>query len=288
MRRIIVPTDFSELSQTGLELAALLADKIKAKIELVHVSKVEVNSLSLGEEKIMNESIRETLERIIDEAQKLYSGISFEYILKEGKVHEEVINQAEAYKDSLIVTSTHGASGWEELFTGSNAYKIVASSTRPVFTIRGKNIPKQIKKIILPLDITFETREKVPFTAGLAALFGAEVQIVTVLTSDLKDIRAKLDSYALQVKGYLSNHGIQNEIDHLQGSNITDMTIEYANKENADLISVMSEQEKSVSNILLGSYAHQMINKSAIPVLLFPTRQIGIISESFKAEGINY
>jgi hypothetical protein len=41
----------------------------------------------------------------------------------------------------------------------------------------------------------------------------------------------------------------------------------------------MTEQEKSVSNLLLGSYAHQMINKALIPVLSFPNYQLRIITE---------
>lgn len=288
MKRIIVPTDFSELSGKGLELAVLLANKIDAKIELVHVTKIEPNSLSLGEEKLLRGKIKDSLESIIDETHKSYPKIEFGYIVKEGKVYEEVINQAESYKDSLIVTSTHGSSGWEELFTGSNAYKIIASSTKPVFTIRGKSTPKQIKKIVLPLDNTPETREKVPYTASLAVLTGAEIRIVTVSSTNFNDIQAKLEDYAFQIKEYLGNLGIANKTDHLQGSNITDIIIDYANKEKADLISVMSEQERSISNILLGSYAHQMINKSPVPVLVFPTKQIGIITESFRPSGNRY
>ncbi len=288
MKQIIVPIDFSTLSKEGLKLAILLANQLKAKIELVHVLTVEENSTSLGEEKIMQENLTHLLENIVTDTKKLNPDLGLKYIIKEGKVFKEVINQADAYKDSIIVTSTHGASGWEEHFTGSNAYKIVASSTRPVFTIRGREIPKQIKKIILPLDSTLETREKVPFTTSLAALFGAEIQIVTVSTSNLKDIQTKLNNYAIQVGKYLEKYNVSYHIDHLIGDNITDITIDYALKEKADLISVMSEQEKSISNILLGSYAHQMINKSPVPVLLFPTKQIGILTESFKTEGIDY
>jgi hypothetical protein len=50
----------------------------------------------------------------------------------------------------------------------------------------------------------------------------------------------------------------------------------------------MTEQEKSIKNILLGSYAYQMINKSNIPVLSIPNRQIGVLTESFKTLGMDY
>ena len=104
----------------------------------------------------------------------------------------------------------------------------------------------------------------------------------------MQDIESKLQQYAQQVSNYLDQYGIKNSVDHITGNNITDVTLEYAQKDNADLISIMTEQEKSLSNLLLGSYAYQMINKSPIPVLLFPTKQIGIITGSFKTAGINY
>ncbi len=183
--------------------------------------------------------------------------------------------------------STHGGSGFEELFIGSNAFKIASSSSCPVITIR-KKVPKAIKNIILPLDHTVETRQKVPFTGLIAEKFKSKVHVVTVSSTDLPDIRSKLKDYQSQVCTWLKKHEIEYEIADLTGSNITDEIIEYAEKVNADLISIMTEQLKSLSNILLGSFAHQMINKSEIPVLLSPTRQIGVLTESFKALGINY
>jgi nucleotide-binding universal stress UspA family protein len=287
MKNIIVPVDFSRISLNGMDLALLLSKYLEARIQMVHIIKKEEN-IYHSEEKIHNSRIRESFEAITEKYKKSNPGIKLDYIIKEGKVYEEVVNQANAFKDSLIVTSTHGASGWEELFIGSNAYKIVASSSRPVFTIRGNKVPGQIKKILLPLDITAETREKVPFTAKLAAALEAEVFVVTVNMSNITDIQDKLNDYSLQVSGYLEKHKIKNSVSHVHGTNITDMTIDYALKEKADLISIMTEQEKSISNILLGSYAHQMINKSPVPVVLFPSRQVGVITESFLTEGIKY
>jgi nucleotide-binding universal stress UspA family protein len=70
--------------------------------------------------------------------------------------------------------------------------------------------------------------------------------------------------------------------------NALELALTFAKTIHADLISIMTEQEKSITNILLGSCAHQMINKSSIPVLLFPTKHVGAITESFRTEGIYY
>jgi len=287
MKNIVIPTDFSELSLKGLELALLMTKETKAKIELVHVLK-KAENMSFKQEDIKTDQVNQTFDSLLKQTKKKHPDEKLSYTIKEGKIQNKVTNVASSKKDSVIVTSTHGASGWEELFTGSNAYKIVAAAERPVFTVRGKEIPNQIRKIVLPLDTTLETREKVPFTMQLAELFNAEVHIVSVSKSDIDEVKSKLADYKAQVNHYLSDHNIKTTTDDITGDNLTDITIEYAKKVDADLISIMTEQEKDVKNILLGSYAHQMINKSPVPVLLYPTKQIGKITESFRTLGIKY
>jgi nucleotide-binding universal stress UspA family protein len=133
--------------------------------------------------------------------------------------------------------------------------------------------------IIVPLDITFQTREKVPHTVKLAKLFNAEIHVPGVRFSNIKSIEKKLHQYVQQVTSYIDNEKIPYTVEHLQGNNLTDLTLEYSSSVNADLISIISEQEKSVSNLLLGSYAHQMINKSLIPVLSFPNYRLRVITD---------
>jgi nucleotide-binding universal stress UspA family protein len=210
------------------------------------------------------------------------------YTIIEGKIFKEVTNLAEKYDDALIVLSTHGESGFDELFIGGNAYKITSHSKTPVITVRRSNIPSNIDKIVLPLDITFQTREKVPYTVRLAKIFNSEIHLLTVRRSNLKSIEKKLHRYVEQVAAYIKDQRIPYTVEHLQGENLTDITLDYARSVNADLISIMTEQEKSISNCLLGSYAHQMINKAFIPVLSFPTYQLTTVSEDFRTQGSDY
>ena len=288
MKTIIVPIDFSSESLNGLELAILFANHMNSDIQMVHVMKKEENVYREKEVLEFHEVAHNFNELIKTYKKKLGGECEITYHIRYGKIHEEVINQTDSFDDSMIVCSTHGHSGFEEFFIGSNAYKIASASPVPVITIRGSKIPKAVKRIILPLDNTLETREKVPLTAKLALRFNAEVHVLTLFTSDFENIHHKINQYTTQVCNYLGRLGIPHKKVQLQGNNVTDMTIDYANKVAADMISIMTEQEKSLSNLLLGNYAHQMINKSTIPVLAFPTRQIGVITESFKTEGIYY
>jgi hypothetical protein len=129
------------------------------------------------------------------------------------------------------------------------------------------------------MDITFQTREKIPYTIKLAKLFNSQIHLITLRSSKYNSIEKKLHQYAIQVASYIEMHKIAYKVEHLQGDNLTDITLEYSNSVEADLISIMTEQEKSISNLLLGSYAHQMINKAIIPVLSFPNYQLQKIAD---------
>ena len=87
------------------------------------------------------------------------------------------------------------------------------------------------------------------------------------------------------MSSYLDSHKILYTVEHLHGSNLTDLTLEYSKSVDADLISIMTEQEKSASNLLLGNFAHQMINKAFIPVLSFPNYHLRITAEDIWSLG---
>lgn len=279
MNTIIVPLDFSNESLTGLDLSMMLAAKTKVKIQMVHVIKKNesIDNESLKKEYQIAELKFEDLLKKYREKNRLKVELS--YIIKEGSVFREIAALGDSYDDALIVLSTHGESGFEELFIGGNAYKITSHSRNPVITVRRSKISSNIDRIVLPLDTTFQTREKVPYTAKLAKLFNSEIHILLVQLTKLKSIDKKLHLNAATVATYLEKHKIPYKIEHIQGDNITDITLEYARTVNADLISIMTEQEKSISNLLLGSYAHQMINKAFIPVLSFPNYHLQVASD---------
>jgi len=287
MKHLIVPIDFSKDSINGLKMAVYLSKKMQSHIQMVYVlEKVrDYARYSMVEERNAAKSKFDKL--VLEYAPKMGSGSRLSYIIKKGKVYKEVVEQAEAFDESMLVCSTHGASGFESLFIGSNAFRIVTATDRPVITIRHGCCHKDIKKIVLPIDITADSRQKVPLTAELALLFDAEVHVVGVTSWGAEDIEIKVKAYAHQVFEFLEANKIKVVKEFLKGDNITNVVIEYADKVEADLISIMSEQSVSISNFVLGSYAQQMLNKSDIPVLIVHPKEVFVMG-SFRTQGSAY
>lgn len=278
MKTIIVPLDLSDESLNGLNLAIMMAAKTGSNVIMVHVTRVYTGDYYEQKEK-ENKFAQTKFEEILLKYKEKVKNFSLSYIIKEGKTFKEVADLADNYEDALTVLSTHGSSGFEELFIGGNAYKIASHSRNPVITVRKSNVPSKISNIVLPLDMTFQTREKVPYTVELAKKFGSKIHLLTIRLSNLKSIEKRLQKYAEQVASYLDSHKISYTVEYLHGGNLTDLTLDYSRSISADMISIMTEQEKSASNLLLGNFAHQMINKAFIPVLSFPNHHLRITAE---------
>lgn len=287
MKHIIVPIDFSKESLNGLRLAIIFANQFKSNVQMVYVQRAQSEMGRIGIEEEHRSAVQ-NFDKLVEEySQKLHEGLVLSYIIKKGKVYREVVNQAAAFEDTAVICSTHGASGFEEFFMGSNAFRIVSATESPVITIRHGAVPHDIKKIVMPIDITSDTRQKVPITTEIAKAFGAEIHVVAVSTNQSDEIVTKLNAFTKQVCDYIKDYDVPFKTAKLNGDNITDITIEYALDINADLISIMTEQSVTITNFVLGTYAQQMLSRSPIPVLSITPQEIFILG-SFITQGKPY
>jgi nucleotide-binding universal stress UspA family protein len=268
-KRIVVGIDFSACSLNALANAVLVAKHAKAGITMVWANHLDYSKeiFALEPENLQQEVQKRfaTLVKKYDDELK-ETGIDF-YIEK-GKVYKAICEVANRVKAFLIVVGTHGSSGFEEFWIGSNANRIVSASSIPIITIReGIDSSGEIKTIVMPLDSTNVTRQKVPMTALMAKYFNAEVHIVGLYTSSQDDIRFRIRNYVEQTETYFKENNVRFKSVFLEADNITETVIDYAKKAGANLISIMTEQETTTSNLWLGPFAAQMVNHSPIPVL---------------------
>ncbi len=267
MKRIVVGIDFSDNSFNALEHAILIAKKANMSVTMVWVDHIDYSK------EIFNIDPTHRLDAVakqFNELMKKYKGCcnNIDFVVRKGKVYSEICDVADELKAYMIVVGTHGLSGFEEFWSGSNANRIVSASNVPVLTIRGGNdISQNLDRIVLPLDSTKVTREKIPITADLAKYFDSEVHILGLQTSSHTDIRYRIKAYVAQAEDYFKERNIKFVSAFMDSDQITDDTLEYAKKIKANMISIMTEQETTTSNLWMGPYASQMVNHSPFPVL---------------------
>lgn len=278
VNKILVAIDFSDCSINALEHALTIADRAKADIKMVWVNKPEsAREIYEGSpEGVVDEATKR-----FDELKKKYrtalSGNKINFTIKEGKIFKEIVREAKNWGADLIIAGTHGSSGFEEFWAGSNANKIVSATDLPTITIRGGvDIDRVLKKIVLPIDSTVETRQKVPFTVELARLFNAEIYVLAVHTTTVTTVQHQVDQYAQQALHHIKDDNVKCRLVKLEADNIARSVMDYAVKVDANLIAIMTEQEKTPMNLLLGPFASQFVNHSPIPILSIHTSKAHI------------
>lgn len=268
-KTIIVGIDFSDCSINALEHAISIAQKAKSGITMVWVNHLDYSKEIFSvEPKQLTAEVKSKFDDLLKKYTVRLHGYPLKYVLRKGKVYKEICAVSDELEAFLTVIGTHGSTGFEEFWIGSNANRMVSSSKRPIITIRGGiDIGRSLSRIVMPFDSTKSTRQKLPFTALLAKYFDSEVHIIGLFTSTLDDLRFRIRNYVAQAEDYFKENDIKFKTEFLEVDNITEATLEYAKNIDANLISIMTEQETRTSNLWLGPFAAQMVNHSPMPVL---------------------
>lgn len=266
--KIVVGIDFSKCSLNALAHAVNLAEKSQMEVVMIWVNKFSEESLLNHHNDLLISGAKLHLEELV-EKYKPVLGDRISYVIKEGRVYEAINEFCQDVKPLLVVIGTHGISGFSEKWLGSNAYRIALMLDTPVIIIRNViDVNKSLTKILLPIDSTVETRQKLPLTAKLAQYFDATICVLGVQTSTLDDIIAKVKSYVNQVATYLEDRNIKYEVDEIYSRNLVEDIVEYADKIDANMLSIMDEQENNLKNVFEGSYSLQLVTNAKCPVLI--------------------
>ncbi|HLN52284.1 MAG TPA: universal stress protein [Lentimicrobium sp.] len=280
MKDIIVAIDFSNGSLHALDYAIAFANHMQANLMMVWVNNQLTQDTFNGEINEFREEAIKNFEEIIEAKHGMLKHGKLTYKLRKGKVYQEIASQAKAVNAGIIIAGTHGVTGYEEFWIGSNAYRIVSYAPCPVITVRYDFMikPEGIRNIVLPIDSSADTKQKLPFAVHLASALKADIHLIALYSTGLKSMQRRVENSAITAERYISDAGIKYSLESRNTDNITTTTVEYAKDVDADLIAIMTEQETSANNILLGPFAQQMVNYSQIPVLSIQPKEVYEIS----------
>ena len=275
VKRILIPTDFSETANLALEHAVKMARLLDSEITLLHVVSTFAFRVNLPEVEVdetqeakLSGVIGSKLNSIAEEISQK-EGLKVSTLITSGRIREEVVRVAEEIYADIIILGTHGVSGLREFFMGSNAFRIVSDAACPVLCIQESGYPVGFKNIVVPIDNSFYSREKLGLSIKLARLYNATIHICGLRSHDHNDeeINAKFRIKMKQVDDFLLEQDVEFTTTTLFCDNIAKASMEYAAENKADLIIIMNEQEVNTTGFFMGPYAQQVVNHSKIPVL---------------------
>jgi len=141
LRRILVPTDFTDPSNEALETAMALARGTGALLDLVHVAveaayplppPVDVASLPLDMGRVLE---RSDAGLAAEEKRVREAGLACETTTLIGRADTEIVKRARDTHADLIVMGTHGRSGLAHALFGSNVDRVVQHTPCPVLIL---------------------------------------------------------------------------------------------------------------------------------------------------------
>ena len=162
IENILVPFVNSPSAIGALKTAISISNIYKAKLHIIHVT------------------TEKSGDNVLDKVKEICTkeNAVFTFIERSGSVHKDINKAEKEINAGLIVMGAYGVTGWQQLWVGSNAFKVVSTSQCPVLTLQGDvSSFKGFHKIMLPLDDSDETRQKVNWVTNLAKGFEAEVLI---------------------------------------------------------------------------------------------------------------
>ena len=211
---------------------------------------------------IILQKLSETADHI-----RLTYGIQPRIMSRRGTIASEIVQAAEEEKTDLIIMGTHGAKGFEELFIGSNAHKVVTLAPCPVLTIQEHSANPGFRNIVLPIDRSMHSREKVEAAINLATLYESKLHILGLLEDSEESEYQKLQIVLDQVQHAIQRAHLPYTRHTVKGDNLAVEALKYGESVKADLIMIMTDQESKVGGIFMGLFAGQIVNHSRIPVL---------------------
>ncbi|MDZ4757169.1 MAG: universal stress protein [Bacteroidota bacterium] len=275
IKRILVPVDFSETSEISLVEAMTLAKRLSAEVFILHVIESSGYYYSIFPEKSValpsfnevKKAVNQKMEILQGKLAKKY-GVTIHPFIVNGHIDTEIIALAKKKKIDMIFMGTHGASGYKEVFIGSNAQHVVTLSNVPVITIQQKKDKAGFKNILIPIDDSLHSREKVNIAMLIAETFKSYIHLIGLPeTKDEEEVN-KINIKLASVEKIINDSKLGYKTTVVHGKNLAKAAIKYAKENNCDLI-VINTGHESQTGIFLGALAQQIVNHSSIPVLSF-------------------
>lgn len=201
LKNILYATDFSEASRAALPIVSAIARKYGSHVFAAHVwaplpySMASPEALSALEGKEESDA-REVLEKFV--RIKEFEGLPVTPILKCGDAVGELSRMVHQHHIDLAVLSTHGRTGFKRLLMGSVAEGLFRSLPCPVLTV-GPNISSrfnsqsEVKEILFPTDLSFDSGAVFPYLAAVAAEYKARITLLHVVPLEDRRHPAAMD-----------------------------------------------------------------------------------------------
>ena len=279
MKKILVPTDFSNNATKAVDYAVAIAEKAGAEIILLNALAVVDTTFSSRKavfEEYNNALAADMREQLKDLQQTVEKKSSVRITTKffKGGIADSILKCAVDENVNLIVMGTRGASGIERMLWGSTTAGIIGNTTIPVLAIPKGAEWKGLKNILFATR-HFEADDKtlIPIL-NLAQLEAALVHIAVFTDTDDKDLGDYLEHGKL-LNAYQQTlparyKDVKFKTEHLEGKEFEDTIEQYIKGYNIDMLVMTTHKRSFWDSMFNRSMTKSMAYHINIPMLALP------------------
>ncbi|MBX0327443.1 universal stress protein [Oscillochloris sp. ZM17-4] len=291
---IMVPLDGSPTSEQAIAAAARLAQGSSAALHLVHVhspyttAPISIEGLPVIDEELRSLAVDHELAYLHRTADGVAGTFHKPVIARlEGPVAFRLASYCHAIGADLLVMTTHGRSGFTQLWLGSVAEALLRSLHVPMLLLRPTPeaaTPQPFRHIIVPLDGSALAEQILPHAVAMAEHDGAEITLLRIIEghpahilgnpidyrpheSSVTEQRDTAELYLSRLAAELlaGGHPAHTAIEAADGP--AQAILAAAEGRGADLIALATRGRSGMASALLGSVADKIIRGGALPVL---------------------
>jgi nucleotide-binding universal stress UspA family protein len=278
MKKILIPTDFSDISKNAVIFAFHMAEKLNVEIELIHVleiykfaagtSEAELISTILPAENIaeMESSAKESFETFMQSIIPLVpSSVKYNINIVTGHLINEMAVRSAMPETDLIVLGVSCTQDLVTRFTHSTISSILLESQCPVLIIPSCYLYAPFGKVIVPVDFQETEIKMIEYFLSTFQGFNPQIKIIHVTRSIDFDVELKMTGMKHLIEERTSYKEISYQL--IIHKNIVQGILEQV--KDANLLLMLKENEGFIKSLFESSKTEKITHYLRIPMLSY-------------------
>lgn len=279
MKKILIPTDFSDDANKAIDLAVHLSRLTGARLKLLHVieppySKASLTSLGPSGEAAVDQDtylkqLKHHSERLMQNLldQEKYRQVEVEHGVCIAKVIDQVLRVIEEERMDLVVIGAKGAGSTEEMLIGSNTAKVVRLAPCPVLTVKNQSDTFHPQNIVFPTNLEDNLSLVIEEIRAFQQQLDAKLHLLYI---NVPGTFGSTRNLTERMQEFAGRYHLQNFTTNVFSADTEgEGTLQFAERIGADLLLMVTHGRTGISRFLSGSITEGVVNNTNLPVLTF-------------------
>jgi nucleotide-binding universal stress UspA family protein len=272
MKKILFPTDFSEVANNAFVHALGLAKLVHGELILLHTYELPIvdNQFAPQNYQVLFDSLElSNFEKFKNEVPKLraiaeeyhFEDIKMSHMIMDGDLMYNIKEIIKKDKIDYIVMGTSGATGWKEAFLGTNTGEAIVNLSVPVLSVPKDCEYTKIETIGFTTRFREKDKEALKQVINIAKATNAKVKCLYVKTKVTDNTEATFDDWKEQFKKEPVTFFI------LPNEDVKESISDFITHQEIDVLAMLTYKRSFFESLFTSSFTERMSYNSEVPIL---------------------